>query len=132
MTTQQTDWIEFDGSDPRIAEMENATSGWICRFEYGTESDVLKGHPFVNVSTQFLTHYWIIPDDPLREMKIRWAQTGQPVLVRMPNESYSFLVQVAGRDWKLIKMENGFVTVTTTTPDWNIPNAEYSFTPWED
>ena len=26
--------------------------------------------------------YWIIPDDPLREMKIRQARTGQPVWAR--------------------------------------------------
>lgn len=101
------EWIEYTGSDEQIAEigMSLYANGFMARNESGIES---------NVVCSDTTHYWIIPDDPLREMKIRWAQTGQPVWWRFSDTSFEPGVRC------------------TTSPDWNIPNAEYSFTPFED
>lgn len=133
MTTQQITWQEYDGSDPQIAELRNAQYGFIAK-NMNIASGILKvryNQLFLNddkrpiitelfgdTLKRFLdhdntTHYWVIPADPLREMKIRWSQTGQPVWVRK---------------WH----DLGYIRSVTTSPNWNIPNAEYSFTPWED
>lgn len=111
-------WTEYTCSDEQIAEL--FISRYIVR-------DTLKERKYIYSNTSFdnqidlknwlaeirATAYWIIPDDPLREMKIRWAQTGQPV-------------------WTRRKIENEyFYWLPTTTPDWNIPNAEYSFIEFE-
>ncbi len=104
-------WTEYTGSDEQIAELEHNKNGYIVRGENLSERTRVV---FDTEGIEILPFkYWLIPDDPLREMKIRWAQTGQPV-------------------WTRRKIENEyFYWLPTTTPDWNIPNAEYSFTPFE-
>ena len=72
-----TEWIEYTGSDDQIDEMQQCKNGYVIRFDTGRENicnDLTKPYPG--------EHYWIIPDDPLREMKIRQAMTGQPVWCR--------------------------------------------------
>lgn len=105
-----SEWKEYTGSDEQIAEIENAKNGYIVNHYDGTESLVLSSGQYKHVLGKF-TRYWIIPDDHLREMKIRQAMTGQPVWVRKHHDL-------------------GYTRTVTTTPDWNIPNAEYSFTPF--
>ena len=114
--TNRTKWTEFTGADEQIAELTNKDIIYIDSFGYESGS-ICNFRSNLNIRELFhdrqITHYWIIPDDPLREMKIRQAQTGQPV-------------------WTRRKIENEyFYWLPTTTPDWNIPNAEYSFTPFE-
>jgi len=127
--TNLTKWTEYTGSDEQIAEISSAKHGFVCRnnetdsgiltIKYGQLFSDKSEYPILNamwsgslkrfVETHNTTHYWIISDYPLREMKIRQAQTGQPV-------------------WTRRKIENEyFYWLPTTTPDWNIPNAEYSF-----
>ena len=119
MTAQ---WIKYDGSDEQIAEL--VISRFIVR-------DKLEERKCIYSNTDFddqidmedwlanITAYWIIPDDPLREMKVRQAMTGQPVWVRIPvsYERYGYCYITYG---------------ATTTPDWNIPGAEYSFTEFKE
>lgn len=113
-----TNWIEYTGSDEQIAEIKSTKNGYVLRKANGKE--------IVFVSIQYrpnlenVTHYWTIPEDPLREMKIRHAQTGQPVWVRVPQ-----------RIKKLGGIFNTTYVKVTTAPDWNIPNAEYSFKEFE-
>lgn len=116
--TNQTNWTEYTGSDEQIAELEKF-QGKILRHEHFDsfiESDIEYSccHSLRRIG---LIAYWIIPDDPLREMKIRQAQTGQPVWIR---------------ECRNPGVKTRSFVYETTTPDWNIPNAEYSFTPWED
>lgn len=61
--TNQTNWTVFTNSEEQIAEigMSVYANGFITKNESGIES---------NVVCSDTTHYWIIPDDPLREMKI--------------------------------------------------------------
>ena len=122
----------YDGSDAQIAEMCRTGNTFITRDSSGKESDPMvwidtANHPdprFRDANDLKrdcercqVTHYWIIPDDPLREMKIRQAQTGQPVWIK----TNPF-------DWECA-VPTSYVT---TTPDWNITNAEYSFTAFQE
>ena len=114
-----TNWKEYTGSDEQIAEINNSKNGYLIAYD-----DIICDIEHGKIQKEWLvnaTHYWIIPGDPLREMKIRWAQTGQPVWIKeqMANEWGNYIN-------KYIYHE------PTTTPDWNIPNAEYSFTPFWD
>ena len=128
--TNQTNWTKFDGSDEQIAEMEGCEYGYLLKIdgsEYG------KACPIVHRLFEWklhdqkrITHYWIIPDDPLREMKIRWAQTGQLVWIKVP------YIPATRINMDGLHCDDKFCYYHTTTPDWSIPNAEYSFTPWED
>lgn len=125
-----SEWTVYTGSDEQIAEIINSKNGFIVDsqwsvfnepnklqidFDDKTNIDWLKG----NFEDYDVTKYWIIPDDPLREMKIRQAMTGQPVWVR---------------DYKdtLLAGEHNYDEYVTTTPDWNIPTAKYSFTAFVD
>lgn len=118
-------WTEYTGSDEQIAELVSNTfivnninsifgnSKCVNKFYTGKTSEADKLWLREHFHEYRITKYWLIPADPLREMKIRWAQTGQPV-------------------WTRRKIENEyFYWLPTTTPDWNIPNAEYSFTEFE-
>lgn len=132
MTTQQTDWIEYDGSDEQIAELLQAKQFVVdsenSTFYKPTILNMPVTETYVTWLRQMLenaevTAYWIIPADPLREMKIRWSMTGQPVWIREHLANYFD---------GYLESTDCYDREPTTTPDWNIPNAEYSFKPWED
>ena len=117
----KTNWTEYTGADEQITDLGNAKNGFVWRDSTGYESIYKKSLDYLEINERVrsilndrqVTHYWLIPAAPLREMKIRWAQTGQPV-------------------WTRRKIENEyFYWLPTTTPDWNIPNAEYSFIEFE-
>lgn len=128
--TNRTKWTEYTGSDEQIAELRGAKNGYVIRYSNDKISniawnDCIKNSQFVdwkNGERHCPTHYWLIPDDPLREMKIRQAQTGQPVWVRYNKDL--MVLRPGDKAWRK-------EIIVTTTPDWNIPNAEYSFTPFE-
>lgn len=112
--TQQTTWTEFTGSDDQIDEINNCENGYLLRYGNFNDSDIMEDIARPNYMMD-VTHYWVIPDDPLREMKVRQARTGQPVYIREPvNDNYDGAKYI------------------TTTPDWNIPNAEYLFTEFKE
>ena len=108
------EWIEYTGSDEQIAELmkANKNAGFIALWKDGYESGVILND--WNGFDKDIERYWLIPVDPLREMKVRQAMTGQPVWWRFSDTSFEPGVRC------------------TTSPDWNIPNAEYSFAPFED
>lgn len=111
------DWKIYNGSDEQIIELQNAEHGFIIKNIYGHLWKEI--YFFWHQCPIGSTHYWLIPADPLREMKVRQAMTGQPVCVR---QSY----------YDPVEEHHGAKVFTTTTPDWNIPNAEYSFTEFKD
>ncbi len=144
--TNRTKWTEYTGSDEQIAEISSSKNGFVCRnnetdsgvltIKYGQLFSDQSDYPILNamwngslkrfVETNNTTHLWIIPDDPLREIKIRQSQTGQPVWIKICNY-----------DWKSLGMEyqcswdnDDFTIFETTKPNWNIPGAEYRFTPF--
>lgn len=115
-----SDWKEYTGTDKQISEMLNAENGFIGNSEFSITKDPFVARGFFDaewlkkhLETYKVTHYWIIPSDPLREMKIRHAKTGQPVWVRL-HDDY------------------GGLKHCTTSPNWSLPKAKYSFTPFED
>ena len=126
--TNQTTWQFYTGSDEQIAELRGAKNGYVIRYSNDKISniawnDCIKNSQFVdwkNGERHCPTHYWLIPDDPLREMKLRHDATGQPVWVKVRY----FDRELREHTYKCHR--------PTTTPDWNIPNAEYSFTEFKD
>jgi len=122
-------WVEYTGSDEQSAELLSNTfivnnvnsifgnpssvNTFYTGKTYEEDKLWLRGH----FHEYGITKYWIIPADPLREMKIRQAMTGQPVWVRKLFECG------IEKEWQMF---------VTTTPDWNMPNAKYSFTPFEE
>lgn len=121
------EWKEYNGSDGQIAELKNTKHGYVVRRESGEEVCFLS----IEYKCRYedVVSYWIIPDDPLREMKIRQAVTGQPVWVKMKSSTYWV---IAMRGFDLIYQDHVVSVIKSTTPDWNIPNAEYSFTAFEE
>lgn len=119
-----SEWIKFDGRDEHIAEIKNNRNGYIVR---GTNlsNRIRVAFDLSGIDTDNF-EYLICNPHPLADMIIRWAQTGQPVWVKAPEGSWGM------RNHQEIGRNAEFVFYVTTTPDWNIPNAEYSFTPFED
>ena len=112
--TTKGEWVAYTGSDDQIADLEKAKNGIIAKNTYGhiwDEIYLLWDHAPIGA-----THYWIIPDDPLREMKIRQARTGQPVYVKTPSK----------------RAKGKFSYYKTTNPNWDEIGAEYSFTAFEE
>lgn len=116
MTTQQTNWTEYTGSDEQIAEIWNNYNGFLLNTtdKILTKDNFSDSVSFVEYLKQGVTRFWLIPDDPLREMKVRQAQTGQPVWIKQKCNG------------NLLDYALG-----TTIPDWSIPDAEYYFAPFE-
>ena len=134
------DWKIYNGGDEQIAELANNTfivnninsifgnPKCVNTFYTGkTEEEDklwLRGH----FHEYGITKYWLIPADPLREMKVRWSMTGQPVWIKMKSSTYWV---IAMRGFDLIYQDHVVSVIRSITPDWNIPNAEYSFIEFE-
>jgi hypothetical protein len=105
-----SEWKEYTGSKAQIVELLRMRhNGVLLRFDNGYETDIL--FSFDEDELRCTTHYWIIPEDSLRQMKIRQAQTGQPVWYRYIDSLFS-------------------PGICTTNSEWS-DTYEYSFTPFE-
>jgi len=128
-----TEWIEYTGSDEQIAAMMNAKSGVVLRNENLTEYTInlyLMDYELAKfaVTSRFTRSYLICNPHPLADMICQQARTGQPVWIKTTEFNYHDKVNDAYTvEWK----SDGNVIFNTTKPDWNMPNAEYSFTPFE-
>lgn len=107
------EWKEYTGSDEQFSEIVESKNDVLLEFRHGVQrfkSTFFQGD-FINGGT--ITRYLICNPHPLADMICQQAKTGQPVWVDrkdgLPN-----------------------ATFVTTTPNWNIPNAEYSFTPYDE
>lgn len=113
-----SEWKLWHPSKEEIIEILASKNGFILKNDY-TESPVLKITDFdsddsvVEYIKNFeTTYYLIICDDPLRQIKIRQAETGQPVWYRNKN---------------LPKNHEGD---KTNFPNWNLRDVEYSLKPF--
>ena len=114
--TTKGEWITYTGSDEQIAELENAKNGFICKNDYGYIWDAF----YIDWSKCPIgaTHYFICNPHPLADMICQQARTGQPVWIKHRTH------------WD--KRINAIQIDCTTTPNWNISGAEYSFTLFEE
>lgn len=114
-------WIKFKNTEEQLAEMASATHGYIIRYVDASgfdvdesESDIIFGSP---QDPDIINEYWLVPDDPLREMKKRQAFTGQPVWARQKS---------------ILREGEWFYLDPTTEPPWFIKDAEFSFRPFQE
>lgn len=103
-----TEWKEYIGSDEQIKELNSAigssNSGVLLKLKDGTEI-IIRSHLYVYDFVAYL----ICNPHQLADMIYKQARTGQPVWVK-----------------EGIDCMKPFI-YETVKPDWNIPNAEYSF-----
>ena len=116
-----SEWKKYEGTEEQIAEMLDAEHGFTYLDKYQAEGSIMhfadffdKTHLRNHLETWEVTHYLICNPHPLADMIERWARTGQTVYIR----------------WA-VRKNRSLLSHVTTTPDWDIPGAEYSFTPFE-
>ena len=112
------EWIKYDGSDKQIAEINDSVlrHGFILRNRYGSISPVMKQPWHVAlIGDKDTTHYLICKPHQYADLIKIWADTGCPVYIRYYHTFYCELV-----------------VRVTNLPHWDIPDAEYSLTPFED
>ena len=110
-----SEWIEYTGSGRQIEEI-NASESFLLKRKDGEISFIL--HPPFEpneMDSETIAEYLICQPHPYADLIKIWADTGCPVWVRYYHIFYCELV-----------------LRITTIPDWNIPGAEYSLTPFED
>ena len=117
-----TEWKKYEGTHEQIAELRNAKEGVCLMFEHSKESFIYSLKDISTVDgvptlSNTVTHYLICNPRPHAKMIKQWAQTGQPVWIRE--------CRSPGAKTRSFVYE-------TYNPDWNIPGAEYSFTPFVD
>ena len=110
------DWKKYTCSNEQKKELKAALSsccnGVLLKFKDGTQR-IITSHLYAYEFVEYL----ICQPNPLADMICQQARTGQPVWVR-----YEY------RDATWPDVE----TFVTNTPDWYIPTAEYSFTPFKE
>ena len=114
-----TEWKEYTGSDESICEIADAIHGVLLRYKCGKETLIVTANRTWGVCLDDVTHYLICNPHPLADMICQQARTGRPVWVK------------EGRDFDRYGYAHSYHQ-PTTTPDWNIPGAEYSFTPFDE
>lgn len=116
-------WIKFDGSNKQIADVVASKHGVKLRYINGNESSMTvnahtdwqdASHIHDCIRDGLIVEYLICEPHPYADMICQWARTGQPVWVKEGKSHVRPFIY------------------ETNTPDWNIPGAEYSFTPLEE
>lgn len=119
-----SEWKKYEGTDEQIEEMLNSEYGFILTAD-GKELMITR--KFLDcvfdgtkhferwLNLREISHYLLCEPHPLADMIKRWADTGQPVWIR------KMIYCGIEKEWQ---------NFATTTPDWDISGAEYSFTPF--
>lgn len=133
-----SEWIEYTGSDEQIRQIKAAKNGFMVRGDFYPKVDDLIFNGFNVVSKAIFdtcsTHFLLCQPHPYADLIKIWADTGCPVYIKLPEKLIGSSFQ---EYWDETKIYN-FVTATyppvvvTATPDWNIPDAKYSLTLFED
>ena len=142
-----SEWIEYTGSDEQIQSLIAARHGFLIDADvlcysgiwnkFGEEGQRWWYTKFVSdVKRQALDvdiKKYLICQPHLHADLIKiWADTGCPVWVR-PTKPYEFKISdYLNHPTTRLMVDGKGVYLITTTPDWNIPGAEYSLTPFED
>ena len=110
-------WIEYTGSDKQYSEIINSRNGFMLRDKFSkVASPIFRKLGFNMVLSG--TEYLICDPHPYAdEIKI-WADTGCMIYVREPID-----YAMTGDMYK---------EYVTDQPNWNIPNAIFRLTPFED
>ena len=115
-------WKEYNGSPEQIAvifqpklqvAIKTITNRVFLLLNNTMKSDWLYDVEYCKTVREYL----ICNPHPLADMICQQARTGQPVWVRKLFECG------IEKEWQMF---------VTTTPDWNIPGAEYSFTEFKE
>lgn len=122
-----SEWKEYSGSDAQIAEINNAyKNGYILKTGPVNQTLILKSRAEMGWYKDQFTHYLICNPHPLVEMICQQARTGQTVWIKV-REFFNPL-----NNYRFVAAYDEYSVYVTTTPDWNIPGAEYSFEPFEE
>lgn len=129
-----SEWKEYTGSDEQIREMLFAANkhgvmiihhnGELC-CEPFMDAGELEQH--LDKRTKYpIKMFLLCHPHPCADLIKIWADTGCQVWIKANN--FRDLLHIVGT---LKDIQDGNV-LKTTKPDWNIPGAEYSLTPFED
>lgn len=132
-----SEWIEYSGSNEQIAEMQNSYYGFLLKLNEKIKGiyrkndlSSIEGKMVLPGFRHEITHYLICNPHPLADMIIRQAQTGQPVWIKLPRDAY-FDNTYPGKVGDTARLKKNWFEMVTDKPDWNMPNAEYSFSTFE-
>jgi hypothetical protein len=126
------EWIELDGSDEQIAEIASAENGILI--EGGKDIEYPKDRQDLNnlIVPGLRTRYLICQPHPLADMICQQARTGQPVWIKIPLQNdYTLAAGTIRIGDVLVVMGKHYCIIETHFPNWHIPGAKYSFTPFE-
>ena len=141
-----SEWIEYTGSDEQIADIKSAESYAVMGIDVGEQCSKFVSGPFVWIDdhpdlrmkaqsslkelleASNVTHYLICQPHPYAAMIKIWADTGCPVWIMFP-EQYKETEFIG---FELVGYFRTGTVFKTTLPNWNIPGAKYSLTPFED
>lgn len=127
-------WVKYDGSDEQIAEIKSNTHGYIVRDDLGMLSNRVRVSFDLEGISILPFEYLICSPHPYADMICQWARTGQPVWVRVTGTMPAGVLKSGETvDVKVtIDPSNTSYTFSIAAPNWNIPGAEYSLTPFEE
>ena len=138
-----SEWIEYTGSDEQLKELLTTKSKFMVDnnkwsvFHKPTTLNMPATEDNLNWLAALLRdtkvkNYLICQPHPYADLIKIWADTGCPVWVR-PTKPYEFKISdYLNHPTTRLMVDGKGVYLITTTPDWNIPGAEYSLTPFED
>ncbi len=123
------EWIEYDGSEEQIAEMNGASNGILIKgSKILQECKIYKWHQ-IEYLLDCVPYYLICQPHPYADLIKIWADTGCPVWVR-PTKPYEFKISdYLNHPTTKLMVDHRGVYLITTAPDWNI-QGEYSLTPF--
>lgn len=125
-----SEWKKYIGSDEQIAEMNaaiiNSDNGILVSLRDKNTKIIYGG-----LYSYKFDKYLICNRHPLADMICQQARTGQPVYVKLsdiPNSMHTHFINT----FSLVLARPCYSVYVTNKPDWNIPNAEYSFTSFDE
>ena len=116
-------WKKYTGSDEQIEEIQKSKHGVMTE-----DFIIIDGGAPLRDLLCIGDKYLICQPHPYADIIKIWADTGCPVWIRLfQSDRYS-----VNFDYIEVTDTADHSTYMTTKPDWNIPEAEYRLTPFED
>jgi hypothetical protein len=130
-----SEWKEYTGSINNVNDIIN--SGQDIAYKYSTEGDqfIMPRCKDRNVIKNILLasgYYLICNPHPRADMICQQARTGQPVWVKLSAVPNSMHTHIINNTCDIVLSRASYSVFVTCKPVWDIPDAEYSFTPFKD
>jgi hypothetical protein len=134
------EWKKYTGAPEQLDEIKLAKHGYLIKgSDIINETSIYNWAAIscINLNIDNNVSYLICQHHPYADIIKRWCMTGEPVWIKIDKTVVESMPADLIRAMHIIEAccldtdDKFYFLINTCYPNWNIPHAEYSFSPFE-